>query len=343
MLMRHPIAFERAHKRRWKKCYLVLHGTKLEVHKARKIPWFARGLKKADPSKPAGWRAGPLLESYTLQLGEVGTATDYKKFVTTPWVYACMAGGVDYNTDVLECRRHFAIRLRVQAVQFLISCRTLESYLDWLEALSAAIDVSPSLEERSLPRYQTLPRRRRRRVVVTADTAAPLTTTTTGATASADAAQQQLDNIANSLQLTPNRGVTPAAAGTTQPAVRSTAAEPEEHAFDEAGKWAPQSRITREANMRFARRCMAVLCADSPRQSEFVVVKGKRYRIMWETKKMVPAEAEADAPVDDANDRPPTMKGANDITIEDLSKLPRYEEVFGEMGMGIRVGVGIAV
>ncbi|KAI5854563.1 hypothetical protein BZA05DRAFT_318830, partial [Tricharina praecox] len=263
--------FERAHKRRWKKCYLVLHGTKLEVHKARKIPWFARGLKKADPSKPAGWRAGPLLESYTLQLGEVGTATDYKK-------------------------RHFAIRLRVQAVQFLISCRTLESYLDWLEALSAAIDVSPSLEERSLPRYQTLPRRRRRRVVVTADTAAPLTTTTTGATASADAAQQQLDNIANSLQLTPNRGVTPAAAGTTQPAVRSTAAEPEEHAFDEAGKWAPQSRITREANMRFARRCMAVLCADSPRQSEFVVVKGKRYRIMWETKKMVPAEAEADAP-----------------------------------------------
>jgi len=76
-------AFERATKRCWKKCYLILHGTKLEIHKAKRLPWYARS-SKADPTKPAGWRAGSLLESYTLQLAEVGTATDYKKFASPP-------------------------------------------------------------------------------------------------------------------------------------------------------------------------------------------------------------------------------------------------------------------
>lgn len=79
------IAFEQAHNRRWRKCYLVLHGTKLEVHKARRTPWHSRSSKEVDASKPAGWRAGSLLESYTLQLAEVGTATDYKKWVHPSW------------------------------------------------------------------------------------------------------------------------------------------------------------------------------------------------------------------------------------------------------------------
>jgi len=235
----------------------------------------------------------------------------------------------------LECRRHFAIRLRVQTVQFLISCRTLEPYLGWLEALSAAIDVSPSLEERSLPRYQTLPRRRRRRAAVTdATSGAPATAPETAA--SLQVVQEQPDVIAHDLQLT--NGATPGTVSRAMPAAEPSstlrsAAPPEEHAFDAAGKWAPRSGITREADLRLARRCVAVLCADAPRQSEFVVVKGKRYRIMWETKEMVPTEPEAERPADDGADRPPTAKGAGEITIEDAAKLPRYEEVFGGAGM----------
>jgi hypothetical protein len=214
----------------------------------------------------------------------------------------------------------------------MISCRTLEPYLDWLEALSAAIDVSPSLEERSLPQYQTLPRRRRRYAAVTASTSA----TEPETTESVQAEQERLDAIPHDLQLT--NGATPRATPAAEPSsTLRSATRPEEHAFDEAGKWAPRSRITREANLRLARRCVAVLCADAPRQSEFVVVKGKRYRIMWETKKMVPAEPEAEPPADDGADRPPTAKGAGGITIEDAAKLPRYEEVFGETGMGTAV------
>lgn len=71
--------FERARKRNWSKCYLVLHGTKLDIHKAKKIP-FPTTAMKADTSRPTGWLPGTLLESYTLQLAQVGAATDYKKF-----------------------------------------------------------------------------------------------------------------------------------------------------------------------------------------------------------------------------------------------------------------------
>jgi hypothetical protein len=70
--------FDRAHRRNWKKVYLVLKGTKLEIHKPKKVP-FAKGSLKGDNSRPIGYIPGTLLESYTLQLAQVGAATDYKK------------------------------------------------------------------------------------------------------------------------------------------------------------------------------------------------------------------------------------------------------------------------
>lgn len=68
--------FERADKRRWKKVYLVLHGTKLDVHKPKRTMFFE---KKSKTSGETEYTAGVLLESYTLQLAEVGTAADYLK------------------------------------------------------------------------------------------------------------------------------------------------------------------------------------------------------------------------------------------------------------------------
>ena len=70
-------AFERSSRRRWKRCYLVLHGTKLEIHKPKQTPFFAES--RTSDIRPVGWLPGALIESYTLQLAEVGTATDYKK------------------------------------------------------------------------------------------------------------------------------------------------------------------------------------------------------------------------------------------------------------------------
>lgn len=76
--------FDRATNRSWNKVYVVLHGTLLRVHKARRVPFFASpdmrsGLGEDGSIRPEGWMSGELVKSYTLQGAEVGIATDYKK------------------------------------------------------------------------------------------------------------------------------------------------------------------------------------------------------------------------------------------------------------------------
>ena len=70
--------FERANSRVWRKFYFVLRGTKLDVHRARSTPWFQKGSLKL--CSEVGYIPGKLVETYTLQLAEVGTAADYKKY-----------------------------------------------------------------------------------------------------------------------------------------------------------------------------------------------------------------------------------------------------------------------
>ena len=190
------------------------------------------------------------------------------------------------------------IRLRAQAEQFLLSAKRVEVFLDWLEALSASVDLSSSLEERSLPRYQTLPRRRRRRQPHP-PTAASITTTTTPGTAATATAP------ATPASLTPRSSIGPQSiietdlhciltsphTSTPTPITRpvSTTTTPPNNQQPQIppGKWSPPRILTAEANIRYARRCMAVLCGDSPRQSNYVVRDGKRYKIVWERREMV--------------------------------------------------------
>jgi hypothetical protein len=74
MELRNP--FERSRIRRWKRCYLILHGTKLDVHKPKRT---SKSVLNVESSRPIGWKPGKLLASYTLQLAEVGTAPDYSQ------------------------------------------------------------------------------------------------------------------------------------------------------------------------------------------------------------------------------------------------------------------------
>jgi hypothetical protein len=39
--------------------------------------------------------------------------------------------------------------------------------------------------------------------------------------------------------------------------------------------------------MRYARQCMAILCGDTPRQSDYIIMDGKRFKVLWETKQLV--------------------------------------------------------
>ncbi|KAI5801838.1 hypothetical protein FPQ18DRAFT_250804 [Pyronema domesticum] len=303
--------FDRAHRRNWKKVYLVLKGTKLEIHKPKKVP-FAKGSLKGDNSMPIGYIPGTLLESYTLQLAQVGAATDYKK-------------------------RHFVIRLRVQTQQFLLSCRTLEIFLDWLELLSAAVDLAPPLEQRTLPRYQTLPRRRRR--AQPPQTTLTATTTASAFTPEIIAAQQEImrqqfphllsdPGAANRDSDRDRDAIEPIVSITPTRSSRSTA--PVEF-VPEGAKWSPRRGLTREANLRLARRCVAELMADAPRISDFVVMDGKRYKILWEQRRIVPEDGEwADVLMGGCSGTKGVKKG---LGATGVMEPPGYAEVFGGLSM----------
>lgn len=69
--------------------------------------------------------------------------------------------------------------------------------------------------------------------------------------------------------------------------------------------------------MRYARRCMAILCGDAPRQSDYIIKDGKRYKLSWEKKEMVLEE-----------------KNSIETAISPLP--PTYEEVTGD-GIGMKL------
>ncbi|KAI9771897.1 MAG: hypothetical protein M1840_001667 [Geoglossum simile] len=133
--------FERACDRAWFKVFVILDGTMLKVCKVRNMALVGRTSTHdtaANPDSPITAIAGTVMRTYTLQHAEVGNAVDYNK-------------------------RNYVIRLRAETDQFLLSCNALETLLDWLEALSAAINLALPLEERSLPRFRTVPRYRLQR------------------------------------------------------------------------------------------------------------------------------------------------------------------------------------
>ncbi|KAL2357133.1 hypothetical protein BJ546DRAFT_430386 [Cryomyces antarcticus] len=59
--------------------------------------------------------------------------------------------------------------------------------------------------------------------------------------------------------------------------------------FDsETGKWSPPQMQTTLQHLRYRRRCMPSLLADSPRASDVLIEKGKRVQIDWEAYALVP-------------------------------------------------------
>ncbi len=51
------------------------------------------------------------------------------------------------------------MRVRAEEEQFLLSCTELETFVSWIEALSTAIGIALPIDQRTYPRYRTLPPR----------------------------------------------------------------------------------------------------------------------------------------------------------------------------------------
>lgn len=193
------------------------------------------------------------------------------------------------------------IRVRAEADQFLLSCHTIETFVRWLQALFAAIDLAPPLDDRALPRDLSIPRPRRRRTV-----GAPLER-------NVDLIRQQQEIIssqfprlgetpvpeeASSAEQTPP---TPQATPPSRPmplrnrssmvplamgvcTAESTLSDPPHPSISPStGKWAPQTPSSPWSELQYAKRCMGILTLRTPRKSNLVIMKGKRFVIDWAT------------------------------------------------------------
>ncbi|TGZ79275.1 hypothetical protein EX30DRAFT_115447 [Ascodesmis nigricans] len=249
--------------RAWKTRYLVIQGTKLEIREPKAGALFVKGdgWKPFALSKKVQYGPGRICESFTLQLAEVGMATDYRK-------------------------RNFVIRLRVQTQQLLIACPTIEVQLLWLESLSTAIGLASPLEDRSFPNYRTVPRRRRRhrRSPATDPSDDPEPDLPS---ASSHRHEPSTDaDLAMQTFLTLLDGHTPTSSTTSSSASRAARrrlrSQPDPTAIDpETGKWVPRHRYTSEAHIMYAKRCVPTLLASAPR-GQYVVFEGRKMRIWLE-------------------------------------------------------------
>lgn len=145
----------------WVDVFLVLHGTVLKICQAHTPSMFSKGTRTVT--------AGKTLKSYSLQHAEVGVASDCKKyeFICRSPMTALLPLSVqekmkETEPHLFEPVRQYVLRLRVECDQLLLRVRTWDERAVWIEKLCAAIDIAPSLDERSEPKNHTLPRRRHR-------------------------------------------------------------------------------------------------------------------------------------------------------------------------------------
>jgi hypothetical protein len=67
----------------------------------------------------------------------------------------------------------------------------------------------------------------------------------------------------------------------------STTSYPNESLSPETGKWRPRHDWTAAHDMMYAKLCYAVLLFRSPRKSNFVIAKGKKWFVDWTTGRMI--------------------------------------------------------
>jgi len=311
----------------WREMYVIVRGTMLNIHR----------LKDGGPGK--------FLRSYTLQHAEVGLATDASHTVLVPQSRLAQfipsaARNKAWKKDphLFHPERQTILRLRVENDQFLLADSNEERIFQFINAISAGIDIAPSLDERSVPRQCTVPRRRRRpRLHFTGDitdqsviaeqerilqqmypTFAEQTegqaNEPPASTVASQSAPQQLgtsareeDEIdlsamredtgeASSSGATSNAMLTPSTTNTSaRPAVsRTTTSSSVNSTFNDDmlyesprtnftadGKWRPPHTRTEAQILRYTRRCMPIMSADSVRASDVLIANGKRVKINW--------------------------------------------------------------
>jgi hypothetical protein len=214
-------------------------------------------------------------------------------------------------------RRPYVIRVRVEADQFLLSCVEIETFLLWLESLTAAIDLAPPLDERKLPKDTSYPYRHQRRgptaETIPEESVAPPNiaelrhddsrserSETSSSRPSTGAESVALEDIllsgppASRQGTTPRRPPTaahpsqfinyanprPPAPPTLLTSSRSSECNPD---ITPDGKWRPVHNWSSRHDLIYAKRCMAVLLSNTPRKTNLVIMRGRQWIVDWAT------------------------------------------------------------
>jgi hypothetical protein len=307
--------FQLASDRDWHDTYVILQGTQISTYRLKHPGPFSK-------SKTIG--PGRLIKNFTLQHAEVGIAADFRKTLPTPKspfasLIPAAARQKLFETDpqLFEPIREHAIRLRLETEQFLLCASSQEEMLDWVEKLCAAVDISQPLEDRSEPRYRSLPRRSRRQRLVDGVRVGNLDNLSSLeggrmiiaeqerilrrlyphlAGANSGEAREPIESLNGHSAADPEMEDFdpedvrfPSARRTTS---RSSESEerPSSSATTESSadpKSRPRHYHSQSQTLRYRRRCAPVLLADSPRVSDVVFSGGKRMRINTKERALV--------------------------------------------------------
>jgi len=270
-------AVHRSQDRNWHRVFVKLQGTALSFHNYKGNRVMERlairdGMPNAD--MPDKTKKGEFLQSYNLQHADVGIAADYIK-------------------------KRYVIRVRAETDQFLLSCTTLETFVQWLQSLFAAIDLAPPLDDREIPRDISIPRVRRSRCVrftgdvrntaLVQDQARLISETyphlvgneITQVPSSSSSAGGRINTPS-----TPPRPLTASVPAFSPRRPKTAPVLPRPSIDEESGKWHPDSQWSAMHDMMYAKRCMAVLMHRSPRKTNYVIMKGKQWIVDWATGKL---------------------------------------------------------
>ncbi|CAK1355782.1 unnamed protein product [Cercospora beticola] len=135
----------------WREVYVVVRGTMINFHRVK------------------DGKAGKLLKSYTLQHAEVGLATDTEHMILVPQSRfahlipsSARRRAWQKDPDLYKPVPQIIMRLRLETDQILLADSCEELIFQLVHIISAGIDISYAIDERSIPRQCTVPRRRRR-------------------------------------------------------------------------------------------------------------------------------------------------------------------------------------
>lgn len=202
--------------------------------------------------------------------------------------------------------------MRAETDQFLLSCVELETFIQWLDRIFAAIHIATPIDTRAFPRDFSIPRIQRIRYlrgqrpqgddavsVGYPDGAGGRAERTLFENAAADDGGSDGDQENGAPRLSTHAAVAataehpatgPASGQQTTPSARgrlSTTSYPNESVDPETGKWLPKQTWTSTHDLLYAKLCFAVLLFKSPRKSNYIISRGKMWYVDWATGRMV--------------------------------------------------------